>query len=172
MQSKVKLSAYSFILTLIVNLVLIVCCVFTFNEKPGFWIILSILILLLAFGLLYGPIKIKIDSNYIIVQSFLLKHKIKIDGIESVELFQPTMGAYRLCASGGYFGYWGLFREGDIGRYVAYYGKASDCFLIRMKNGDKYVLGCENPKEIVEFVRKQIKFSQETNKNCEYSSFT
>ena len=156
MNSKVRLSKYAFILTLVVNIVLIGCCITLFDEHSGFWIVLSIWLILLIFGLLYGPVNIKADNKYITVRSILLKHKISADRIESVQLFQPTMGAYRLCASGGYFGYWGLFREGDIGRYVAYYGRASDCFLIRMKNGDKYVLGCENPKEMVSFIQTQI----------------
>lgn len=50
--------------------------------------------------------------------------------IERVELFQPTMGAIRIFASGGFMGYWGVFRESDIGRYYGFYGKASDCFLV------------------------------------------
>ena len=156
MESKVQLSKYAFILTLIVNVLLIFGCVLIFNEKPGFWLILVIWLILLIFGLLYGPTKIIADANHVIVKTPLRKKGILVRDIKSVELFQPTMGAYRLCASGGYFGYWGLFREGDIGRYVAYYGKASDCFLIRMKNGDKYVLGCQNPNEMVKFIQRNI----------------
>ena len=76
--------------------------------------------------------------------------------VESVELFMPTMGAIRIFASGGFMGYWGIFREGDIGRYYGFYGKASDCFLVRMKNGDKYVLGCENPKIMVDYINANI----------------
>ena len=56
------------------------------------------------------------------------------------------MGARRLFGSGGFFGYWGIFKEGDVGRYAAYFGKASDCFLVRMKNGDKYVVPAETGK--------------------------
>lgn len=156
MKSKVQLSKYAFILTLLINIVLIICCVTMYNETPGFWIVLSILCLLLVFGLLFGPTQIVADSKYVIIRSFLKKQKILTRDIASVELFQPTMGAYRLFASGGYFGYWGLFREGDIGRYAGYYGKASDCFLIRMKNGDKYVLGCKNPSEMVDFINSKI----------------
>lgn len=156
MTSKVRLSKYAFILTLIINLVLIVCCICTFNEKPAFWITFSILILLLIFGLLYGPNRIIADPKHLTIKTYLRKRKIMTRDIESVELFQPTLGAYRLFGAGGYFGYWGLFREGDIGRYVAYYGKASDCFLIRMKNGDKYVLGCENPSGMVDYIKTLI----------------
>ena len=157
MKSNVKLSKYAFILTIIINIVLILCCVFMFQETPGFWIVLSILLVLLIFGLLYGPTQIVANPEYVILKSYLRKHKILVRNIESVELFQPTMGAIRLCASGGYFGYWGIFREGDIGRYAGYYGKSSDCFLIKMKNGDKYVLGCKNPEEMVEYIQSQIK---------------
>ncbi len=79
-----------------------------------------------------------------------------MQNVASVELFQPTMGAIRICGSGGFMGYWGLFREGDIGRYYAFYGKASDCFLVRMKNGDKYVLGCDQPQKMVDYIESQI----------------
>ena len=156
MKSKVRLSTYAFVLTLIVNVVLVICCIATFNEKPAFWVILAIWFLFLVLGLLYGPTQIIANENHIIVKSSLRKQKVLVSNIDSVELFQPTMGAYRLYASGGFFGYWGVFREGDIGRYTAYYGKASDCFLIRMKNGDKYVLGCQNPKEMVKYIKSHL----------------
>lgn len=66
------------------------------------------------------------------------------------------MGAMRLFGSGGFMGYWGLFKEGDIGNYVGFYGKSSECFLVRMKNGDKYVLGCKKPEDIVDFISSVI----------------
>lgn len=156
MKSKVQLSSYSFIMTLIINVILISCCVVMYNETTGFWFVLSILVILLFFGLLFGPTQVSVNSKYVIVKSYLKRQKISLENIKSVEMFQPTMGAYRLFASGGYFGYWGIFREGDIGKYTAYYGKASDCFLIRMKNGDKYVLGCKNPAEMVDYINYKI----------------
>ena len=157
MESKVQLSKYAFNLTLIINVVLIGCCVAMFNETSGFWIVLGILILLLFLGFLNGPTQIIANPDYVIVRTYLRKRKILVRNIESVELFQPTLGSIRLLGSGGYCGYWGIFREGDIGRYAGYYGKSSECFLIRMKNGDKYVLGCQNPEEMVEYIQSQIK---------------
>lgn len=157
MKSKVKLSRFSSILTLIITGVLMIACIASFNEKPAFYCILFILIILLLFGFLYGPTSVEADNHNVIVYSMLKKFHIPIENIGSVELYQPTMGAIRLCASGGYMGYWGIFREGDIGKYTAYYGKASDCFLIRMKNGDKYVLGCENPAAMVDYINSRYK---------------
>lgn len=156
-KSKVRLSRFSIIVTTFLNCALYISCFFTLREKPIFFILLSIALLLLISGLLYGPISIKADSECITIGSIMRKQRLMIRNVESVELFQPTMGAIRIFGSGGYMGYWGIFRESDIGRYVAYYGKASDCFLVRMKNGDKYVLGCENPRPMVNYISSQIK---------------
>ncbi|MDE7335542.1 MAG: PH domain-containing protein, partial [Muribaculaceae bacterium] len=99
---------------------------------------------------------VKADSRYLVLGSVLRGKKIPMCKVVSVELFQPTMAAMRICASGGFMGYWGIFRESDIGRYYGFYGKASDCFLVRMQNGDKYVVGCERPQEMVDYIRSQI----------------
>lgn len=157
MESKVQLSKFAFILTLSLNIILIVCCFALINETPKFWIVFGLLILLLFLGLLYGPAQLTTNPEYVIVKTYLLKHKILVRDIESVELFRPSRGSMRLFASGGYFGYWGIFRDLIIGTYAAYFGKPSDCFLVRMKNGSKYVLGCENPEEMVKYIQNQIR---------------
>lgn len=66
------------------------------------------------------------------------------------------MGALRICGSGGFFGYWGWFKERDLGKYFAYYGKSSDCFLVTLKSGNKYMLGCTEPEEMVDFINKNL----------------
>lgn len=156
MTAIVQLSKFAYITTLLINFFLIVCCALIWDEKTGFWFICVIWLLLLIFGLLYGPTQIIANPKYILVKSRLLKQRIAMIEIESVELFQPTIGTYRLCASGGYFGYWGIFRDGTIGKYTAYYGKTSDCFLIKMKNGSQYVLGCQNPDIMVAYIKNYI----------------
>lgn len=157
MKSIVRLSRYSTILTIIINGALLIGCFTTITERPAFYMLLSIFIILLLFGCLYGPIAIKANSNGIAIKSILNTKNILMRDVKSVERFRPTMGTIRICASGGYMGYWGIFREGDIGQYTAFYGKASDCFLICLKNGDKYVLGCESPDSMVDYIKSQIK---------------
>ena len=156
MKSKINLSLFSILLTAAVFLLLYIGCFATLHEKTTFFTLLAIYIILTACALLYGAAYIKTTPEYVIMGSLLKSRKIPVRNIESVELFQPTLGAYRLFASGGFLGYWGIFREGDIGRYYGFYGKASECFLIRMKNGDKYVLGCDNPSAMVEYIRSLI----------------
>lgn len=157
MRSKVKFSTFSAVLTAIMFGALFIGCLALLNQRVPFFILLSIFVILLISGSLYGADYIKVTDNKVILGSLLKSKKIPLRNIDSVELFQPTMGAIRICASGGFMGYWGIFREGDIGRYYGFYGKASECFLIRMKNGDKYVLGCEHPDKMVEYIKSQLK---------------
>lgn len=156
MKARVKLSRFSIILTTIINVALYAGCFFTLKEPAPFFCLLGIIIALLITGLLFAPVSIKADDHTITVAHILGKTKIAMTDVASVERFQPTMGAIRICASGGYMGYWGLFRESDIGRYTAYYGKSSDCFLIVTRSGRKYVLGCADPDSMVAFIRSRI----------------
>lgn len=156
MKSRVVLSGYACILTAIITCVVVAGCILTFKEPAVFWCILIILLGLLIPSAFYAPLSLKIDERNITVQSPVKRHRIPMRNVKEVELFQPTLGALRICASGGYFGYWGIFKEGDIGRYAGYYGKASDCFLVRMKNGDKYVLGCKDPAAAVDYIKAII----------------
>ncbi|MDE5808576.1 MAG: PH domain-containing protein [Muribaculaceae bacterium] len=156
MKSKVKFSTYSIILTIVIIAVLVGLCIYTENNFK-FYFLFSLLFVMLMFGCLYAPMQIEADDESITVKGILKSKKIPIDRIADIETFQPTMGAIRLCGSGGFMGYWGIFREGDVGIYSGFYGRASDCFFIRMKNGDKYVLGCENPGKMVEYIKNNIR---------------
>lgn len=156
MKSRVNQSWYSFILTIIVLGVLVACCIFSYGTNK-FVIVCGITSLLLCFCMFYSPLSISADSQMISIHSPFKIHSIPMRRIVSVEKFQPTMGSIRVCGSGGFMGYWGIFREGDVGRYMAYYGQASHCFMVRLDNGDKYVLGCKDADEMVDYIKSQIK---------------
>lgn len=157
MKSKITYSAYCIILTTAINLAFLIGCILSFREKTVFFIFLSIYVVLVTFALFFGAIYIKANQRYIIMGSLLRAKRIPMRNVKSVELFQPTLGAIRIIGTGGFMGYWGIYKEGDVGRYYAFYGKSSDCFLVRMKNGDKYVLGCKEPETMVDYIESQIK---------------
>lgn len=107
--------------------------------------------------LFFSPMSLAIDDSSLIV-NFSVRHKtIPLSEIESVRLCPPTMGAIRVCGSGGFFGYWGWFKENDLGKYFAYYGKASDCFLVTLKGGKKYLLGCKDAPDMVQAIAFHLK---------------
>lgn len=156
MKAKICLSRFSIILTAIICLALFIGCIATLHQEPTFFIVLSVYVVLLASVLFFGPAYIKADDEYLILGSICRKIKIPMRNIANAELFQPTMGAIRIIGSGGFVGYWGIFKEGDIGRYYAFYGKASDCILLRLKNGDKYVIGCQDPQLMLAYIKSRI----------------
>lgn len=156
MKSKITYSRFVNIITAVVSISLFIGCIATVNDNRSFFIILALYLVLIMAGLFYGAAYIKADSDSIILGSLFKKHRIHMCDVESVETFQPTMGAIRIFASGGFMGYWGYFREGDIGKYYGFYGKSSDCFLVQLKNGCKYVLGCDQPDKMVDYIKSQI----------------
>jgi hypothetical protein len=156
MKSRVDQSTVSFVITIVV-IALLVWALYISCDSYAFIALAIIIIATLGICLFYSPLSITADEKSVRINSPLKIHEIAMQRIVSVERFQPTMGAIRICGSGGFLGYWGLFREGDVGNYMAYYGKASDCFLIRLDNGKKYVLGCKDADAMVDYIQKQIK---------------
>ncbi len=143
-------------MTAVLFVLLFVGCIASIHNKTSFVMILSVYVVLIVCALFYGTAYVEATPDKIILGSLLRRKTILMRDVAGVELFQPTMGAIRIFASGGFMGYWGFFKEGDLGRYYAFYGKSSDCFLVRLKNGDKYVLGCTNPESMVDYIKSQI----------------
>lgn len=156
MKSKISYSRFATLLTAILSAGLFVACIASVKEEPAFFMLLAIYLILFVSILFFGAAYIKADSNYIVLGSLLRVKKIPMRDVESVEIFTPGTGTIRVCASGGFMGYWGKFRDRSIGMYYGFYGKSSDCFLVRLNNGKKYVLGCNNPDKMVDYINSQI----------------
>ena len=121
------------------------------------WIALvSVLAVWLVATLFYAPLWVEVTDTALIMRRSLKSTSLPIADIASVKLCPPTMAERRISGSGGFMGYWGWFSERDLGRYFAYYGKASDCFLVTLRNGRRYMLGCENPAAVVDMLNKKI----------------
>lgn len=155
MKQQVKLSTYSIILSAVALIVLLVA-LFFLAKSVAIIIISAILIIWMALALFYMPLSISVNDKELCVNRSLWFTKIPLSEIESVKLMQPTHGERCIWGSDGWMGYWGWYKERDLGRYFAYYGKASDCFLVRLKNGRQYMLGCENPAAIVDYISARI----------------
>ncbi len=156
MKSTISFSRFATILTAIVSGALFVACITTVKDKPVFFTLLAIYIVLFVSMLFYGAAYIKVDSDNIVLGSLLRGKKLPMCDVDNVELFHPSAGAIRICASGGFMGYWGVFRENGIGKYYGFYGDPSKCFLVSMKSGKRYVLGCKQPEKMVEYIKSQI----------------
>lgn len=146
------------LITLILLVALVAGLLFTSTDVTGFYMILIVLILVLGSSMWYAPISVSACPDAVVQHSMLKSRVFPMQEIERVALCHPSMGAIRICASGGFMGYWGLFREGDIGRYMAYYGKASDCFALYLKDGRIIMLGCVAPQTMVAYIKDNLSY--------------
>ena len=115
----------------------------------------AIIVLFLS-ALCFMPLSISLDNECLRIRRPLKVKTIPLADIADVRICPPTMGAIRLCGSGGWFGWYGWFREADLGKYFAYYGKASDCFLVTLKDGKKYMLGCKEAPDMVKAITERV----------------
>lgn len=155
MKSRVNLSIFSSVFTTLTIALLILAIYFSIGTNK-FIPVCLITVALLGFAMWFCPMSISIDAKNVNINSPLHIKSVPLDKIAGVQRFQPTMGAIRKLGSGGFMGYWGLFTEGDTGSYTAFYGKSSDCFMITLKDGHKYVLGCNNPDGMVKAIKERI----------------
>lgn len=156
MKQQVLLSTFSLIATVVSNALL---AGLMFFNNPPVYVQISLGVIwgmtILA-SLFYMPLSISADKTAIYINRSLRIKAIPLLDVMSVKMSSPTMGAIRICGSGGFFGYWGWFKERDLGKYFAYYGRSSDCFLVELKDGRKYMLGCKNPQKMVEYINSMI----------------
>ncbi len=158
MKHNVKLSTFSIVTTTLFIFVMAALSVYGYRGGMPQWLaygIAGLLIVMIIMAFFYMPLNISVTDNCLKINFILRRKSIPLKDIESAMLCPPTMAEHKICGSGGFFGYWGWFYEASIGRYFAYYGKASDCFLVKMKSGRQYLLGCENPAPIVDAINSK-----------------
>lgn len=113
-------------------------------------------IVLVCCALFYTPVSVSLEDGLLTVRRPIRSRRISVEEIASIKMCAPSMGAKTICGSGGFLGYWGRFYEKDLGKYFAYHGKASDCFLITLHDGRRYMLGCRNAADVVEAVQASL----------------
>ena len=151
-KKRVELSSYCWIISALSTALM--CGVFVYALKRpdnglAVWILGAAIVVLFLFTLCYMPLSISVDKESLNINRPLKIKSIQLSEITDVRMCAPTMGTIRICGSGGWFGWYGWFSEKDLGKYFAYYGKASDCFLVTLKNGKKYMLGSKDAPEMV-----------------------
>ena len=163
LKKRVKLSGWSIAMTILTMVFLIGICIWQFHKTENefyCWLLLGIVAVWSFSTLFYSPMYIVLTEDSINVETLIRVRRFPLDEIVSVKICEPTMSEHRICGSGGYFGYWGWFREPSIGKYFAYYGMASQTFLIRLKSGRQYMLGCQDSKEMAKALADQLTLNE------------
>ncbi len=130
----------------------------TWHHPVKFWVLAAVMLVVLACGMWWGPVSVSADETALSVRRVCGRRTVlPYADIESIVPFAPTMASIRVCASGGFMGYWGWFREYGADVYFGYYGRSSDCFLVTLRSGRRYVIGCSDSPAIVQAVQAHLK---------------
>lgn len=162
MKQRVYLSAYTITVSAICLLILLVCLI-TCRDTWGIYAFGATIIVGILLALFYMPLSVSVDASNLNINRSLRIKSIPLADILTAYPCPPTMSERRIIGSGGFFGYWGRFYEPSIGRYFAYYGKASDCILIELKDGKKYLIGCSDPEAMAEYLNDRIDNRQKSS---------
>lgn len=120
--------------------------------------IVGSLVLGLTFGILLGlypfsPREFELTLSGIVVKRIIRSFKIPYEEITEVSRARWTWKGVRLMASGGLYGYFGLFRFSGLGRVWAYVTDRHKIVLIKTRDGTKYMLSPEDPDAFLEKIR-------------------
>lgn len=107
MKSKVKLSLFCKTITIVVAVLLLAGLWYSLSGAGNLITEVTITVFIAAVAictLLYAPRYVEVTDGAVIIHSLLINHQIPMGKIESVDYYQPTMGAIRLFDSGGFMG--------------------------------------------------------------------
>ena len=156
MKHKVKFSIFCKGITAVVYIVLAAAMWNEFEKGNEWWCVLAVGVVLTLFGLYYAPMSVEADEEAVKLRRPLAVKRIPYEDIASVETCYPSPGGLRLCASGGFMGYWGYFTDIVIGNYFGYHGRADQAFVITTHGGQKYVLSCDDRNAMVTAIGRRI----------------
>lgn len=154
MKQKVSLGKSGILTTCLVAALLIASAAWTFalNVPYVAWPFIGIILACCLSAAFYAPVSIEVTDSELLIHRLLKTKRVPLADIRSIERHFPA-GAIRTCGAGGFFGNWGRFSERGIGSYFAYFGDPADCFLVRLADGRKYLLGCTNPEAVISVIK-------------------
>lgn len=158
MKRKVAFSTYSIIITIATIFIFVLGMFRSLHGGPEWlvYLLAASLVIFSGLALFFAPVSVSVEEGCLNVNMLLRTRSIPLNDIQLVAVCPPTMAERRIIGSGGFFGYWGWFKEPSIGKYMAYYGKASDCFLVRLKSDRLYMFSCQDPLGMMEYINSQL----------------
>jgi Bacterial PH domain len=149
MKEKVTLDTLAKVMTALVFAVLISIAYYMMrdvgnNEIPVIApvVVLGFFILSLGSAWAFHPTSYEVNENGILIHrpiGALTITKDQIVNIEPIDAAKLRFGM-RLFASGGFFGYFGLYSSNSIGRYIRYTGHSKNLIMIETEKR-RYVIG-------------------------------
>lgn len=157
MKSKVEYSTSSWVITLVVTLGLCAGLLLSRGEPAAFYPLLAIVVPMYLAALWFAPMSVTASDKELCIHSSFKVRIIPMAEIVKAERYRPLPGTLRICASGGFMGYWGTFRDSVVGHYTGFWGRSADCFMLTLADGRHYLIGCKDPDAMLAFIDSHIK---------------
>lgn len=167
MKQKIKFSIFTIVVTTLVLILFLVGVIALIGEEEKLIVFCIIMAPVTIAGLYYCPKSIEANDSSVRLHRLLSSPKVfPYSAIQEVDTCYPSAGGIRICGSGGFLGYWGYFSDIMIGTYFGYYGNRSNCILVKLKDGKQYVLGCDNPVALVDYIKTKMNAAPEPFISC------
>ncbi len=143
-------------MTLLVLLIILGCIILLLDASV--WNLCGVVIILSAimYAIYLAPHFISITNDSLILHKLLGRLTLPFDKIKTIDNYQLEGTNARLCGSGGFLGYTGLFYNKKIGKYYSYVGSYRQAFLVTMISGKKYLFSCENREQVVALIKFKL----------------
>lgn len=99
---------------------------------------------------------VEFRDNMLILHTLCGAKNISINHITEINHKTPIAKDIRLFAIGGLFGYIGIFRGNDCGKYKAYVNNSTNAFYVKTKDGKCYVASCDNSETLIAAIKEYI----------------
>lgn len=137
-------------------LVAITLCVGFAIMEPGYAVLYVGLLVLIVLIPLYfcsqSPRAILLTDDALVVCKAVGRKAIPFSEIHSIALLNKY-SALRIFASGGFFGYVGLFWNREFGKHRVLAGSLRQPVCVNLVSGKRYVLSCSDGKELLQAMK-------------------
>jgi hypothetical protein len=106
--------------------------------------------------ILFAPMGFEVTGDAVVVKRLGRDVTISRGDIREVRRLdvRQTGFTWRLCGSGGFFGWFGLFHNRGLGDFWAYAGNQDDLVLLTLADGTKVVLSPSMPDAFLEAMQE------------------
>lgn len=149
-------SSYSVICTIVILALFIGIILYSIStDHENTFITYLLLVTLIAMcvpALCFLPISVQVDKDSLNIAFSLRNKTIPLSEIARAEPYYDTRSLIRTFGSGGFFGWWGLFCNKELGHVMVYATGLKHLFLIELKNGRKYLVSCSDPEALCDII--------------------
>ena len=107
------------------------------------------------------PLRLVVTEKSLRIWRPIGKVEISLEDIKSCTIIGDSRSIFdktiRTFGSGGLYGFIGHFKHDKYGKMRMFVTHTKQCFLIRMKDGQHFVISSPKREEIVEFISQRIK---------------